>query len=170
MATQARVASLDALGTFRSRLIVFINKAQNSVEEVADEVRRTRAWLESEQRVRWEMEIRRRRAHLSQAEAELMSARLSSLRENIAAQQMAVRKARAALAEAEEKLRLVKLWIRNFDSQFEPLTRKLDSFRHYSGVVLPKGVQFLHQVQNTLAAYSEIAPGPVAQEPSEAQQ
>jgi len=158
MPGQARVTSIDALETFRAELIIFMNKAQSRVEEVVDEVRRTRGWLEGEQRMHWEREIRRRRALLSQAEAELMSAKLSSLRENIAVQQMAVRRAHTALVAAEEKLRVVKQWIRNFDSCFEPLTHKLETLRQYTGVVLPQAAHFLQQAQRSLEGYAETAP------------
>ena len=72
MADQANVTSFDALETFRTNLILFLNKTRVRVDEVGDEIRRTRGWLQNDQRVHWEGEIRRRRRTLSQAEQELL--------------------------------------------------------------------------------------------------
>ena len=54
MAEQAKVTSLDALESFRAKLIVFLSKSRRSIDEVSDEIRRTRNWLQGEQRVHWE--------------------------------------------------------------------------------------------------------------------
>ena len=57
MATQAKVTSIDALEEFRSRLIVFLNKAHAAVDQVNDDIRRTRTWIQHEQRTHWENEV-----------------------------------------------------------------------------------------------------------------
>ena len=167
MAQQARVTSLDALEAFRAQLILFLHKAHARLAEVEDEIRKTRVWLQSEQRLYWEGEIRRRDRALAQAQQELMSAKLSSLRQNIAPEQMAVRRAKEALAEAEQKLRNVKLWTRNFESVFEPLTRKLETLRSVFEFDLPKALTFIAQAQQTLDSYVEAAPSRPADNPTE---
>ena len=158
MAEQAHVTSLDALEAFRASLIVFLGHAHRSVDEVGDEVRRTRGHLQNEWRTRWEQEIRKRRQLLSQAEQDLLSAKLSNLRDNISAQQNAVRKAREALDHAEKKLRKVKLWTRDFDTAVGPLVKRIDSLRHLLDFDLPKGLAYLVQAQKILEAYAESAP------------
>lgn len=164
---QARVSSLEALETFRAQLVVFHEKARLSVDEMSDEVRRTRAWIEGEQRPLWEREIRRRQQLLDLAEQELMTARLSSLRENIQRQQEAVRRGRQAVAEAEEKLRAVKKWTRDFEHVTSPLLRQFQGVRQILDTDFPRGLAFLAQVQNTLAAYAELsAPEPLPPAPS----
>src|SRR5271170_2137284 len=106
MANQARVTSTDALESFRASLIVFLAKAHRCVDDVSDEVRRTRVWLQHDQRVHWEGEFRRRTKLLGQAEQELMSARLTNDNEGaMMLRQAAVSRARRALGEAEEKIR-----------------------------------------------------------------
>lgn len=175
MAEQARVTRLDALESFRASLIVFLAKARRSVDEVADEVKRTRHWLQHEQRLHWETQVKKRQKALDQAQQELLSARLSEFVDTPSMQQMAVRKARRVLEEAQEKLRLVKIWNRDFDTQADPLVRKLESLRYYLDHELPDAVSFLSQAQRTLETYAETplpgtsapappAPGP-AQEP-----
>lgn len=157
MATQVRVTSIDALERFRASLIVFLAKARRSMDEVSDEVRRTRVWLQSDQRTHWETQLRRRRKVQEQAEQELFSAKLSGLRETTAAQQAAVHRARKAVAEAEDKLRMVKSWNSRYDACAEPLTKSLEGLRYFLDYDLPKGIAFLANAQRTLDAYAESA-------------
>ena len=155
MSTQAKVTSLDALETFRASMIIFVNKAHSSVDQVSDEIRRTRVWIQQEQRMVWENEIRRRTRALAQAEQELLSAKMIKLLDNLSVQQTAVRKAKLALEEAEHKLRNVKRWSRDFDSTFDPLAKRLESLRAYLAHDFPKGTAWLAQAQKTLESYGE---------------
>ncbi|HEV7866998.1 MAG TPA: hypothetical protein VGO90_04915 [Chthoniobacteraceae bacterium] len=155
MAEQVKVTSIDALQSLRSSLIVFLTSAHRSVDEVLDEVRRVRVWLQNDQRMHWEGQVRKWRKTLDQAQQELMSARLSGLRDSTTAQQNAVLKAKRALAEAEDKLRAVKRWNRDYDSHADPLTKRLESFRHVLDHDMPKGLSYLLQAQKTLEAYAE---------------
>lgn len=157
MAEQAKVTSFEALETFRSHLILFLNKARLRVDEVADEVRRTRGWLQSEQRLHWEGEIRRRRRTLSQAEQELLNARLSSFRDNLTREMLAVRRAKESVSEAESKLQRVKQWGRNYESSVAPLARKLEGLRGLLDHEMPEAVATLLQTQLALEAYAETA-------------
>src|SRR5450432_568850 len=103
MSLQAKVTSTEVLDTFRASLIIFQTKARRTVDDAGDELRRTRMWLQYDQRVRWENEQKKCQRELERTEGELMSAKLSSLRDNITFQQNAVRKAKAALEHANEK-------------------------------------------------------------------
>lgn len=157
MAEQAKVTSIEALEFFRAHLIVFLNKAHRSVDEVGDEVRRTRQWLQHEQRPHWEGQVRKWRKLLDQRQQDLLGARMSGLQNTIATREAAVLKARKAVAHAEEKLRQVKGWTRDFDGQVEPLTRRLESFRQFLDLDMPKGISYLLRAQRTLEGYSEAA-------------
>lgn len=161
MAEQVKVTSIDILEQFRSSLIVFLTKARRSVDEVTGEVRRTRQWIDGEQRLHWERQLKKRQKMLEQAEAELMTARFSEFIDSPTVQQMQVRKARRAVEEAAEKLQKVKKWSRDFDTYADPLVKKLDSLRFYLDQELPKGVAYLSQQQRTLESYAET-PLPVA--------
>jgi hypothetical protein len=150
---QVKVTSIDALESFRARLILFINKAGCSVGEVIDEVNRTRYWIQNDQRMLWEREFRRRTKVLEQAEQELMSARLSGLKQTTSMQQNAVNKAKKALQEAEEKRRVIKKWNRDYNAQADPLAKKLESLRGFLDHDLPKAVSYLSNAQKTLESY-----------------
>jgi chromosome segregation ATPase len=167
---QANVSNVDVLDTFRGNLIIFQSKARRALDDATDELRRTRMWLQHEQRTRWENELKKRARALEQAEQELMSAKLSSLRDNITFQQNAVRKAKAALAEAEEKLRHIKKWNQNFDAIADPMAKRLEGLRQFLDFNLPKGITFLVQSIRTLEAYAEThepksAPSAAAEAP-----
>jgi hypothetical protein len=155
MATHAKITSMDALEAFRASLIVFLNKAHSALDQAGDEIRRTRSWVQHEQRTHWENELRRRARILAQAEQELLSARMIRAHDNLTVQQAAVRKARAAHDEAQQKMRNVKLWTRDFDGTVEPLAKGLNSLRGFLDHDLPQGVAFLAEVQKIIESYLE---------------
>ena len=161
MTNQVRVTSIDALEALRSALIIFLTKARRSLDDTGDEVRRTRMWLQHDMRFHWEGQVRQRQKKLGQAEQELLSAKLSGLRDNLVVQVNAVRKAKAELIAAEEKLRNVKRWNRDFESASAPLVKRLEGLRQYLDFELPDAVAYLVQAQRTLDAYTE-GPAPEA--------
>jgi hypothetical protein len=163
MAEQAKVTSLDALESFRANLIIFMTTAHRCLDEAGDEVRRTRQWLQSEQRMHWEGEARRRKRVLDQAEADLYSARLSGLKDRTIVQEEAVRKAKRAMAEAEDKLRVLKKWNRDFDHCADPLVKRLEGMRYFLDHDMPKALAYLVQAQQTLEAYAESPAPPPSQ-------
>ncbi|MEI6534450.1 MAG: hypothetical protein WCN98_03840 [Verrucomicrobiaceae bacterium] len=168
MADQVKVTSIDALESFRASMILFQAKARRSLDMVGDEVRRTRQWLENNQRVHWEGEVRKWRKNYDRAQQELLSARLSEFIDSPSAQQSALRKAKHALDEAEDKLRRVKAWNRDFDGATEPLTRSLEGLRHFLEGEIPHGIAYLSQAQKTLESYAEtFSPGTTATPPAE---
>ena len=156
MAEQARVTSIDALESFRANLINYLTTAHQHLDGVSDDVRRMRGWVQTDQRLHWQAELRRRTRTRDLAEQELFSAKLSGLRDNVSAQELAVRRAKAAVAEAEEKLRNVKLWTRNFDHAADPLMKRLDGLRQLLDHDMPGAISYLMQAQKTLESYSEM--------------
>lgn len=161
MADQARITDLDAIESFRSALIVFISKTRQAINVAQDAVKKTRNWLQLEQPAFWSAQIRQRQKRLEQANAELMSARLSEFIETPVVQQMAVRKARAALEESEEKLRRTKAWAREYDRAVDPMMRTLDGLRDFIDNDLALAVAQLVEMQKILEGYTESA-APVA--------
>ncbi len=156
MDQQARITDTDALENLRSALIVFQARAKRSVDEVIDEVRRTKRWLEQEKRDYWEAQIRVRTRKLDQAEAELFNAKLSEFKDSIAREKMIVAKMRALVAEAEEKLRAVKYWDRNYEGMVEPMSKGLMSLREFLDVDMPKGIWQVTGSIKALDAYTDV--------------
>src|SRR5438105_3563890 len=153
---RAHVTSVEALESFRTSLLLYVSKARPTVEEVSSDVLRTKLWLENEQRMHWEGQVRRRAKALEQAEQALSSARMSTLREASTTEQMAVRKAKHALEEAEAKLKLLKYWNREFESRVEPLVKQLDKLHSFLANDLVQANACLAQAISALAAYAEM--------------
>lgn len=155
MAARAQVTSVEALEAFRANLILFLSKARPVLEEVSEEVSRTRVWLQSEQRTHWEREMRHRHRELEEAQQELFSAKLSKLQEASALHYMAVQRAQRALREAETKRDLVKKWERELENRTEPLLKQLDQLHGFLASDMARAAAYLAEVVKTLEAYAD---------------
>jgi len=155
MPDKAHIRSVDAVETFRVRLIQYFERATTILDEVSSEVRGTLMWLEDKQKPYWEQQVRLRLRALEEAQHEIFGARLSQFRESSDAQQMAVHRAKRALREAEEKLRRVKTWRRRYQSDVEPLGREVEKLRTILIQDLKKGALYLERLLRTLDGYTE---------------
>jgi multidrug resistance efflux pump len=160
MDAQANVHSTEALEALRAALVIYQSKAKRSVDTALEEARAAQRWVQEEQRLYWEQEIRKRDRLLERARAELMTVRMSALADHTVMQREAVQRAERALTQAREKLSLVKRWSREMDTVMGPHLRRLESVREHFQHQLPKATAFLHQAQMTLADYSGRAPTP----------
>lgn len=158
MATEAKVRSVDALVSFRASLIIFVTRARRAIDQVGEEVSRTRQWVLNDQRMHWTEQLRKRTRAIEQAEQELYSAKLSTLKDSVNMQEQAVRKARRNFEEAEMKMKNVKIWSRDFDRIADPLMKKLDSVRQFLDQSMPKAIAYLESMQRILDAYAEAPP------------
>jgi len=157
MPERARVTSLEAIESFRAKLIIYRDKAGRVLDGVSDEVIRTRLWLQSDRVAHWQNQIRARHRELEQRQQELFTAQLSGLLEASQVQQAAVQKARHALRDAEARLQLVKQWNRQFDQRVEPLGRQVEKLRHTLGTDLGRAVTWLNELLKTLSEYTELS-------------
>jgi hypothetical protein len=158
MPDRAKVTSLEAIESFRARLIIYREKAGRVLDEVSDDVIRTRKWLETDRPAHWENQIRRLTRELEQRQQELFSAQMSGLREASYMQQVAVQKAKRAIRDAEAKMHTVKNWRRQFDHQVVPPARQVEKLRHTLGHELGMGVAWINELTKTLSAYAELSP------------
>ena len=155
MAQPAQVTSVEAIESFRAALIVYLGKARAALDEVNAEVVRVRGWLETEQRRKWEQELRLLRRRLEEAQSELFSARLSPLQEPSALHFMAVQRTERAVKEAEAKLTVVKKWDREMQDKTEPLIKQIEQLQGYLATDMGKAVLHLGEVVKVLDAYAE---------------
>jgi len=166
MATHAKVTSLEAIQAFRAQLIVYLSRARRSIDEVQDELHRTRLWVEHDRRSHWEQVLRKREKQLDQAEQELLAARMKENPGILAVRQTTVRKARRAVEEAQQKLAAIKKVSRDFDNATAPRLKALDSFRQSLDFDLPKSVAYLEQMVRTLEDYGGNSAPPTSAPPS----
>jgi len=162
---RAKVTSLEAIETFRARLIIYRDKAGRVLDEVGEDVIRTRVWLQTDRVTFWEGQIRRRQKELEMRQQELFSAQISGMRDASFVQQQAVQRARRAIQEAEGKLNIVKQWNRQYDQRIEPLGKQVEKLRHNLVHDLGLAIAFLAEVTKTLAEYTEMSPSTAAPRP-----
>lgn len=155
MAGHAQITSVEAIEAFRANLIVFISQARPALEEVSSEVQRMRLWIENDQWRFWQTELRNRQKKLEQAQAELMTARLSDFQDSTALQQMAVRRAKQAVEEAEGKLKALKKWDRDLENRAAPLLKEVESLQGFLTAEMPRAVALLGSIVKTLDAYAD---------------
>jgi hypothetical protein len=156
---------MEGLEAFRASLIIYLSKARPTLEEVSADVVRTRVWLQNDQRLFWENQVRRRHKELDQAQQALFSAGVSILRTASDTEKMAVHRAKRALEEAEAKLKLVKQWSREYDSRTDPLTKQLDKLHTLLCHDMQQAVASLTQTVKALEAYAEVAAPSASDEP-----
>jgi len=155
MSQRAHVTSIDALDAFRSSLIVYLEKATAALDDVIDDVWRTRGWLQGECRMMWESRVRKHGKRLEELQQELFSARFAAMGENPTAKQLAVARAKRELDEARDRLELVKKWTRHYDGETDPLAKQVEKLRGFMARDLKMAVAHLAELIRTLEAYSE---------------
>ena len=162
MPPRAHVTSVAAIEDFRANRLVYLSKARPVMDEVGSEVTRLRIWLQQDQPRFWESQIRRRSQDVQEAQQAVFTASIATYRRDPVPTQLALRKAKQLLEEADTKLRRVKKWSNNFDSELSPLARQLERLNSLLANNLPQAVAGLAQTINTLHAYSEVGQLPAA--------
>ncbi len=156
MASAAQITSIEAVESFRARLIVYLGQMRPLLEEISHEAVRVRLWIQGEQQHFWQDQFRRRYRKLEEARQELFTARLSSFQEASALQHMAVNRAERAVTEAEEKLATLKKWGLEIEDHTAPLTRQIDALQSFLTTDMGGAVAYLDQVLSALAAYRDV--------------
>lgn len=167
MPDHARVHSLEVLEHFRSRLLLYRERAARVIDEAVGDVNRTRVWLQQDRLPYWQREIRRLERDLERRKQELFSARLSSLRDSTRLEQAAVNEAKQALRDADDKLKLVRHYLRQFDHLVETPVRQVEKTRHAIDQNLTQAAVFLAQTLRTLGEYAEMQPAANPPRPTE---
>lgn len=166
MSTPARVHSIEALDAFRATLLVYLDKAERILDDTMSDVVRTRVWLETDRRLFWRNQIRDKAKLLAQAEAELLTAKLSGHPEVIQERRLVVNRARRALEESEAGRDRVERWIRHFEPEVESRTQVVNQLRQVLSHDMHKAVAFLDASSAALADYAGmVAPPAESQAP-----
>jgi uncharacterized protein (DUF3084 family) len=158
MAERANITSVEALDSFRAAMVLYLNKARPTLDEINSEVVRLRSWLESDRRIYWEKQVRKCALKLEEAKQAVFSAEMSRLRESTSAERTAVTKAQRDLAEAETKLAKVKRWLNDFESRVAPLAKQLERLQSFLSSGLPAAQAYLSESIRALDAYAGVRP------------
>jgi len=162
MPESARITSVEALESFRSSLIIYLEKAIRAAADINHEVVSTHLWLQSDRRVHWEAQVRRLTTELNLRQQELFSARIGNLQNNTLMEQKAVQKAALALDAATAKLALVKQYCRQYENRVAPMAKEIEKVRGFLANDMRQAVAVLTQIIHTLNAYAEIKGGGTA--------
>jgi chromosome segregation ATPase len=158
MAEQAKILSTDALEAFRGALVIFTAKTRRSLDDASDQIRQTRSWLQNDQRIYCEGEIRRNTKTLEQAENELRNAQFGGKSEAaMVVYRSKIRKAKQDVEEFRNKLQVVKKWNQVYDNRSDPMAKRMEALRQVLEVDMPKAMNFLTQAQDTLEQYLQMS-------------
>lgn len=158
MAQPAKITSVEAIEAFRATLIVYLSKARPVLEEVSAEVARVRSWVQHDQRLHWENQLRLRKRKLDETQQELFNARLSQFKPSTALQHLNMQRAQGAVKEVEEKLVVLRLWDRQMENRTDPLVKQVEQLQGFLTTDMVRAVAFLEQVIKTLDAYVGTLP------------
>jgi hypothetical protein len=160
MSTGAKVTSIDALDAFRAALLVYVDKASRVLEDARQQMVGTRIWLQTDRQLHWKNLIRRRTAELTQAEQELLTARLSGDPGAIQDRRTIVQQAKRTLQEAEAGLSRVHHWLRHYESEVEAHAKALPQLGRFLSHDLRQAADFLERAAETLNDYAQLATTP----------
>jgi hypothetical protein len=157
MTGQAQITSVEAIESFRSKLIVFLTQARSVLDEAANELSRTRLWLQNDQRALWEHELRSRGRRLEEAKQELFNAKLSQFQESTALHLMAVQRNQRAMQDAEDHIGALKKWDRELENRAAPLMKQTDQLQGFLATDMMQAVAYLDQALKALDAYRNVS-------------
>jgi hypothetical protein len=157
MTGQAQITSVEAIESFRAKLIVFLGQARPVLDEAANELSRTRLWLQNDQRTFWEHELRLRGRRLEEAKQELFNAKLSQFHESTALHLMSVQRTQRVVQEAEARLGVLRRWDRELENRAAPLMKQMEQLQGFLATDMTRAVAYLDQALKALDAYRDVA-------------
>lgn len=157
MSDHAHVTDIESIELFRSKLVLFLEKAGRILDEASEEVKRTRVWLQSEQKLHLQQTMRRKKKDLDLLQQELFTARLSKLTNTKTGRKQLLQKKQREIREVENTMRAVAAWTRNFDSRVEVPARKVEKLRQLFETEMVNALRTLKESAATLRAYSASA-------------
>lgn len=160
MAEAADVRSIDALRDVRAAVCAFAEDAKNALADVDFDIRRTLDWLQNEQRLFWQAELRRWEQNLQMAKADLARKKLGRFldhKPDTSQEEKAVRQAESRIEEAHKKLDLLKKWVpellhavQEYRGSSQPLASLVD-------VELARALARIDRMLESLEAYLRMA-------------
>ena len=106
---------------------------------------------------------------LQELQQQLLSAKISNLRNETAAQAVAVERAKRAVREAEDKRSAVRRWSRDYENRVQPLAKQIDQLLTFLSADLGKATAYLASILGILESYAgpragaAISPVPLRQ-------
>jgi len=164
----AQVRSVAAIEDFRNALVRFQERAENALETLSGELRRSADWLQHDRPAHWKTQLRLAENDFQQAKIDLERCLIFP----IAGERPACREERAVLKKAQvrvdhcrEKQRRVKHWQREFQHEQLEYDGRAGQFRRLLETELPLAKNKLEQILRRLDEYQiELPPSPSLRE------
>jgi hypothetical protein len=158
---KAHVDSLDVLKSFRVALWKFQETSMAALAEAESEVHRTLVWLETEQLIFWENQIRKRHDWVEKCKEAFRQKTIykdaAGHRSSGFDERKALEKAKKALEEAEEKYQCVKRYVRVLQKELQNFTGSLQRFATDVMTNLPNTAAQVETMQRQLEEYVNLS-------------
>ncbi len=158
----ARVASIDSLERFRAGLLGFIDDARNTLSEADTELQRLQLWLDGDQKLHWQQELRRRSEEVARAKSALYRKQVTVSSKDrppsAVDEKKALRRAEERLAEAEGKLRRIRHWSIHLASESNRYRGAVAPLAAAVERELPASAAMLKRAIAALEAYLHTSP------------
>jgi chromosome segregation ATPase len=156
----ARVHSIDAIKRFKAGLIEFVDLARLSLTEAQTDVQRTIHWLQHDQILYWNGEVRRRTELVSRAKSELYRAKMASAdnASRCVEERNALKKAERRLEEAGEKIKAIRHWVRQLEREMHQFRGQTQHLANALEQDVPISLAKLDKMVGSLEDYIKIAP------------
>ena len=157
MAGQAQITSVEAIESFRAKLIVFLTQTRPVLDEAASEVSRTRLWLQNEQREFWEHELRVRAPAAGGGQTGIVQRPAFPVSRFHRPATHGRATAKRAVQEAEEQMLALKKWDRELENRAAPLMKQTEQLQGFLATDMARAVAYLDQALKALEAYRSVA-------------
>jgi hypothetical protein len=169
MSTSANVSSVAAIRLFKAALQKYIDAAEDALLSMRMELERATTWLQHDRPSHWKRQVQEAWTRVSEARATLTRARMRAVtgqRPSCIDEQKALDKAKYDVKHAEEMIEVTRGWCQKMQHETLEYEGQLSKLVTTCGVELPRAVEALERIINSLEAYSEVhAPAPAETAP-----
>ncbi len=165
MSGSAKVASIDNLKEFRSRLIIARERINSALSEAQADAQRLKIWLSQEQKDHWQGQLSKRQEQYQIARRELANRKnqknMMGNRQDYSDQEKAFKKAEFLLNEAQEKLRLIQRWTQVLDKEMFSFKSAIQPITTLAQEEMPRAAAVIDAMVISLEKYAEYDTGQI---------
>jgi chromosome segregation ATPase len=157
MAEYARVENLDELKHLAEVLRKFKDRCSTALSDAEGEIHRVRGWLERDQPVYWQAQLKKRRDALEDAKNELRNKTLyknvDGTRSSAIEERKKVQKITRAVEEAQQKLANIKRWHVQLEREVMQYKSQVQHLVHAVEMDIPRAVAKIEAMIVALERY-----------------
>lgn len=160
MAETADLRSIEVLRDVRAAVCNFTDEAKNALADVEMDIRRTLDWLQNEQRLFWQGEIKRWDQKLQMAKAELARKKMGRFldhKPDTSQEEKALKIAKDRLEDANRKLELLRRVLPDLQHAVEEYRGASQPLASMVDVDLQRAVARLDRMSDALEAYLSLS-------------